>query len=319
MNYYNISVIIPVYNGEAVIARAVDSVLKQGLKNIQIIIVNDGSTDGTKHICESLQLNNPKILFLSQNNQGVSAARNLGLKNAEGKYVIFLDADDQLEKDFCEKMLKKIESEKADLVICGYNVICENEKYEWKPSGFWNHKQLDSKKEIIDKLIQFGGINMLWNKMFVKEKINQEFNLKENMGEDLEFVANYLDGVEKISVVDSCLYNYTGDNKSSLTHVIDISPQILLYEYNNILHIIKHLSLNLEKFKDRLVFRTCDQFYNPKYSEFLKKWKYFRKMDGFIDLVNCYQPSKKIYKIIAFLIKNNYPFLVYILLKCKNI
>ena len=315
MDYYNVSVIIPVYNGEKAIGNAITSVLKQNMEGIQIVIVNDGSTDKTEKICKQLQPKNSNILFLSQKNKGVSSARNLGLKNAKGKYVVYLDADDQLEENFCRVMFYQMEEKKADLAVCGFNNVFDNEKRQWLPHSLKNQTNTE---EIIEVLIQTGGINMLWNKMYVRKKIKQKFNVEENMGEDLEFIANYLDDVKKIVFVNKCLYNYTSDNLNSLTHVVDVSPKILLYEYRSILHIALSASLNLEQFKDRLIFRSCDQFYDKSYSKFLKKWKKFRMLDGFSELIKSYQASKKVYRIIAIFIKKNFPLPVFILLKIKN-
>lgn len=115
---YKLSVIIPAYNGEKFLAETLDCVLSQTLKEVQIVIVNDGSTDSTADIIADYAKKHSNILALSQPNSGVSAARNNGIKNAEGEYLLFLDSDDVFTADSFELMCNKLDKTGADIAIC---------------------------------------------------------------------------------------------------------------------------------------------------------------------------------------------------------
>lgn len=113
-----VTVVICAYNSENTIAKCIKSVSNQSYKNLQILVVNDGSTDNTLNVCEELVKRDPRIIVVNQSNSGVSAARNKGLVNATGYYVTFVDGDDYLENDHIEKLISRADGNK--LVITGY-------------------------------------------------------------------------------------------------------------------------------------------------------------------------------------------------------
>ena len=116
---YKVSVIIPVYNAEKTIKKAIDSVLAQSMNNIQIVVINDGSTDSTLNILQSYaDLKNLKLI--NQKNAGVSTARNNGIKNADGEFLFFLDSDDWLDPYLLEMMINYAEKNNLDLVACSH-------------------------------------------------------------------------------------------------------------------------------------------------------------------------------------------------------
>lgn len=115
-----VSIIVPVYNAQESLETCVKSILMQSYKNYEIILIDDGSTDNSLSICESLKKKSDKITVLSQNNSGVSAARNNGIKKSKGEYLLFIDADDVVEKTMLETLMKKSEN---DIVISGFKVI----------------------------------------------------------------------------------------------------------------------------------------------------------------------------------------------------
>lgn len=118
-----ISIIIPAYNAECEILRCLKSLLDQTYRNLEILVIDDGSTDTTYSIVKGVSLKDNRVKVFTQKNSGVSAARNLGIKKMHGKYVTFTDADDYVQKDYIEKMADYIDH--YDLVICGYNMIRE--------------------------------------------------------------------------------------------------------------------------------------------------------------------------------------------------
>lgn len=114
-----VSIIIPIYNTGKFLEEAIDSVLNQTLPNIEIILVNDGSTDNSHEICESKRKKDARIIYLKQKNQGVSIARNNGLSKASGEYIYFMDSDDSIDDKFIELSYKAAKSKNKDLIIIG--------------------------------------------------------------------------------------------------------------------------------------------------------------------------------------------------------
>ena len=101
-----VSIIVPIYNTRHMVERCLDSLIQQTYKNIEILLVDDGSTDGSGEICKVYKKNNEKISYIYQENQGVSKARNTGLQYATGKYITFVDSDDYVRKNFVEILVK---------------------------------------------------------------------------------------------------------------------------------------------------------------------------------------------------------------------
>ena len=118
-----VSIIVPVYNAEKYLQECVESVLCQTLSDIELILVDDGSSDGSKELCDELAKNHSGtcLRVIHQANSGVSAARNAGIRAAEGEFLLFTDSDDYVEPDYLEKMAALQENSDADLVLCGYH------------------------------------------------------------------------------------------------------------------------------------------------------------------------------------------------------
>ena len=207
-----VTVIMPVYNGEKRCEQAIRSVLNQSYKKIELIIINDGSTDRTAEIVKNISDEDERIVFINQKNGGVSNARNTGLKAASGEFIAFVDADDYMSRLFIEKLLGLILSEKTDLAMCGYKNIYAN--------GSQSIRHVESGKNmqtILENNLKLNWINILWNKIYRKEYITHFFNTNKSMGEDLEFNIKYFLNIDSISVIDEPLYEYTHDSVGSLT------------------------------------------------------------------------------------------------------
>lgn len=212
----DISIIVPAYNSECTIQKCLISLMQQSMKNIEIIVINDGSTDHTIEICKKMQENDERIKVITQENKGVSSARNQGLACASGKYVMFVDSDDNVVPEFCSVMYAAIEHNKSDLAICGY--------YECDKSGQSERLPLNgddrvgySFDELFVKTINNGMMNVPWNKIFNRKKINHQFNEKRTIGEDLEFNLQYLRSCNNLIIVNLPLYYYDISSEGSLT------------------------------------------------------------------------------------------------------
>ncbi len=211
----DISVIIPAYNTEKYIAKCLDSILAQEINNMEVIVIDDGSTDNTYQIVKQYSCKYPEIKLFKQKNLKISAARNNGLKKASGKYVIFIDSDDYLEKNMFKQMYTRIEEDNSDLCICGINKLFTNRKEIEVESCLKNSDDI-----IADYLIKHKEMDVgIWNKMFRKKIIDNNNICFENghFFEDTLFVFKYICHINKISFIEKPLYNLLkrGDSVST--------------------------------------------------------------------------------------------------------
>lgn len=201
-----ISIIVPVYNAEKYLERCILSVLNQSYCNFELILVDDGSTDDSKKICEAYAQKDDRIIVIAQKNSGVSSARNCGLRYATGEYISFLDADDFLEKDFCKLMEGKMSCD-ISLVICGVKFIYSDhiDTSQWQMNTYFDYNDLP---EAMLQLRKNGMLYASWNKLYRRENINFHFIEDMTFAEDSCFVLQYLSKCNKIAVISEPLYNY---------------------------------------------------------------------------------------------------------------
>lgn len=194
-----ISIVVPLYNKEKYIENCLTSLLLQNYKNIEIIVIDDGSTDSSSDICFSLIQNTSKIIYKKTKNKGCSSARNEGIELATGKYITFVDADDSVYKNIYVDMIDKINEDSSDLVVCGIEIETEKRKYTIK----------NLKNDLFENAPEI--INSPWNKIF-KLDIIKENNLKfkedSHWAEDLNFIFKYVVLSKKISFINKILYRY---------------------------------------------------------------------------------------------------------------
>ena len=200
-----LSIIVPVYNTAKQLRRCLDSIVPQLNNKVEVILVNDGSTDNSKDIiCDYIDHYNQFRLY-DKPNEVVSAARNIGLKVASGKYVTFLDSDDYVEPDYMRKIIEnihKMEQDELDLMIFGfYRKVGENYRVNLP----------DAKGNIIKEIFT-QKYNAPWNKIFKKSLIDAyelEFPVSMKTSEDFLFLLDYVQNTCKIGVADECcIYNY---------------------------------------------------------------------------------------------------------------
>ncbi len=251
-----VSIIMPVYNSEKTLKRAIGSLCAQTNNNIEIIVVDDHSTDNTITIATSIANNDDRVKVLKNNKKGVSSARNLGLDIAQGTYVMFLDSDDEFKNNSTEKMLSLIEKNNVDLAICNYETVKVDDAYlneKYSSHGLKDKKDY-LKEDILNKHSLYYGA--IWNKIF-KLSIIKENNIrfKENisLGEDTVFDCEYYKYVEKIFVTEDILYRYYINGDFSLTKQSDeIQKWLYLKEmYSYYLDLLKENSL-LEEYREQV-------------------------------------------------------------------
>ena len=216
-----ISVIVPIYNGEKWIRECLEMIITQTFKDFELIIIDDGSTDDSNQICKEYARTDDRIKLITKKNGGTWAARNRGIDESSGKYIIFLDCDDWYENTLFEKMYENIKESDVDLVISGQTNIFVNKNGEIVRRTTVLPKELYFKTndEILENYIHLRKEaigDTLWNKIY-KAEIIKKYNLKfENYkrGEDTIFNANYYQHIDKCRVISEALYNYRIENEN---------------------------------------------------------------------------------------------------------
>lgn len=236
-----LSVVVAAYNVENYISKCFDSILKQTYSNLEVIVVDDGSADGTLKVCDAYSKKDKRIKVIHQDNQGVSAARNLGLSTASGSFVTFLDADDFIHEQMYEKLINAIKTNNADIAMCGYQHAYENSD-EVKVINEVNLKKLEQEK-IYEYLLKVGQsenkgevktdniIGSVCRAVYSKEILKGIKFEYIPICEDMAFIIDVFDKNPKISVVDEPLYNYL-QRQSSVVHTYNdkkIKNKILAY------------------------------------------------------------------------------------------
>lgn len=213
-----ISIIIPVFNAEQFVGDCLKSVLNQTHPDIQVIAVDDGSTDGSLQICEEIAARNEKVHVITQKNQGVSAARNAGLYAANGKYVVFVDSDDWIEPGLCSALLETAEKGDPDLVISGVSYFHSGEKSDFSslPDAAADFL-LEFFQPAFDELFRKGLINPPFNKLYKKSLIRRCFDKQVSLGEDLLFNLDYLKNCKTITTLPKSFYHYRIGRQNTLS------------------------------------------------------------------------------------------------------
>ena len=225
-----ITIIIPMYNAKLYIKKCVESIIQQTYSNIEIIIVDDGSTDGSETLCDELVQKDSRIHVIHKPNGGVSSARNRGLEVAKGENVMFVDADDYLKPDLCDKLLAKIEE--ADLIIGGYEQVTKAGSIMCciQDSVIDLRENLD---EYFEEVFEKNAFNSPFAKLYKKEILRkQKFQEDIALGEDFLFNLEYMRKCYKVAVVNTAGYIYNCLNENSATKKFresDFSSIVLHY------------------------------------------------------------------------------------------
>ena len=240
----DISIIIPVYNGENSISISLDSLLQQTYSNFEVIIIDDGSQDNTYKVIEEYSNKDIRFKYMYQENAGVAMARNKGLELATGTYICFLDADDYYDNTFLEKMYSTIIKTNTDVCYCGYNIVTPIQTTK-KISRF---KQGDILKDYI-----LGTISIHTTGWMIKEELLQKnrivFSKGVSWGEDFEFFCEVLAKTNKISCVKEHLTNYRYDFSEDQLSAFTIDK--IDKDYDSIKRIQKNRVINKNEKIDR--------------------------------------------------------------------
>lgn len=206
----DISIIVPIYNAEKYLNKCIDSLVNQTKKELEFILVNDGSTDSSEDIIKSYK--DKRIKYFKNKNQGIGKTRNFGIDKATGKYLMFLDSDDYLDINACEKLYNKAIKEKSDLVVFDFYRVEETLK-EVTINNFKSSSLKENPNLLLD--INLGPCNKLIKRELI-DKNNTRFN-EELKYEDTPFVTEIIKNANKISKLNEYLHYYVIHSNSETT------------------------------------------------------------------------------------------------------
>lgn len=229
---YLISVIVPVYNVASYVEKSVSSILEQTYKNLEIILIDDGSTDGSSEICDNLKNKDLRIKVFHQENQGVSSARNLGLKMCTGDFIGFVDSDDIIQPIMYESLLNYLLNYHVDLVVSSYIYRYGDSRTDTVIDQEFDGV-LYSDEALYEILQPYGYRGYLVTKLFRADVIKSPslllFNEQLKMMEDLDFVIHYLQRVKMVVFINESYYYYLM-RKESAIHTLSNEEYIRSFE-----------------------------------------------------------------------------------------
>jgi glycosyltransferase involved in cell wall biosynthesis len=245
-----LSIIVPVYNAEKHLKECLCSIINQTLKEIQIIIINDGSSDNSKEIILDYVSKDDRILFIDSTNEGVSAARNKGIAQASGKYLGFVDADDYLDERMYQQLFEITEGQQAPMAICNAIQVANKQPFrkrlQLKNDCFF----VSDKKKVMLDFLSFKYDSANWNKIYLSDiirKNNLKFHKQLSIWEDLLFNLQFVIYTNKIVVLEEGLYYYRIHPTSVIAaSKLSVSEQYNLF-YKSYLSFCNKNSLHLEK------------------------------------------------------------------------
>ncbi len=259
------SVIIPVYNSEKTIKRCVESIVLQNRADVELIIINDGSTDETESICNQLKTQHSNIIYIHKENGGVSSSRNVGLSVATGEFVMFVDSDDYLDNGCFDAIDKYIQGG-ADYYQFGFSIVENGVTKEVRVPSDCVASTLTDKEAFISEGIIKRSINSPWAKLFRREIINEN-NLRFcedlSIGEDLTFVFTFLLSARKIEGIAYKIYFADIGNGESLSRKYreGLSEQLICV-YNNMIEALNKTKTESSRINESLSWL----FYRNAYS-----------------------------------------------------
>lgn len=235
-----ISVIVPVYKVEKYLRRCIDSILAQTYENIEVLLIDDGSPDQSGSICDDYQAKDSRVRVFHKENGGVSSSRNLGLREAKGDYIGFVDADDYISPEMYQSLLNLIEQNNADIAICGYQKEIDKDKFE----PYWKDKvqiSLDQNEMISNLLTNHyytcAVCSMLFRKSFIS---NIAFDERIKHNEDLLYIYEAMKLAEKAMYISEPYYYYCTTDGSATTSGFSDAMMDVVYVSEYILEDIKN-------------------------------------------------------------------------------
>lgn len=267
-----VSVIIPIYNAESYLKTCIESVLSQTFTNFELLLINDGSTDNSKQICEEYASKDKRIQVISKENGGVSNTRNVGLEKARGHWINFIDSDDRVNESYLENLYNETTSDDNVLILQGINYYNDKlEKTEQLPNITLKENAISQAFQTL-KIYNFGyPVSKLYNRAVI-EKNHLRFNENISFWEDLLFMCEYIYQINTIKFIEGANYNYFL-KKTGLTYSYQ-NYQSEYALYKEYVKILDKIFLKTEASKDdmtelydtvsKVLFRTAQRMYDKR-------------------------------------------------------
>lgn len=229
-----VSIIVPVYQSAKHLERAVLSVLAQTYRPIEVLLVDDGSTDKSGIICERLAKKYKEVSVWHREHLGVSAARNYGISKAKGKYIQFLDADDEALPNMTECLVSTLQRSNAYMAVCGYEVVNqETVRQESLQEIPYSSKGFSTEK--LYEIVKYNLLSVTWNKLYIRERIKHLYDENLILCEDSVFCTGYFIDNPKMAVCPEVLYRYhvsDGNNRLRGERILGYDGIKKYYAYN---------------------------------------------------------------------------------------
>ena len=277
-----ISVIVPVYNTEKYLERCLESIISQSLKEIEIIIINDGSTDKSLELIKKFEITDKRLKIINKKNEGPSIARNIGIENSKGEYIIQIDSDDWIEQDYLKDIYSYAKKDSLDIVITDFYLDYDDSFFNYTKDIKLEDNQILCNEKYLQKFLRGEGYPCVLNKLFrsdLYKKTNIKYPIGICLGEDLVTVAQLIEKAKKIGKINKAYLHYI-QNPNSITKngklkkVNDLF--FVLYEVKN------RLKNSIEeKFLDGLIINNLGGIF---YSENFMK-DYCKEANKFLDIV----------------------------------
>lgn len=203
-----VSIIIPVYNDSVYLVNCIDSVLNQSYQDLDILLIDDGSTDGSGDLCDRYARKDSRVRVIHQKNEGVAEARNIGIREADGEYIGFVDSDDVIHQDMFARLINVAEDSRADLVFCDFVRFFTD-----TPDGFSDCQPETagveiSKEQAFISLSKLDAGYYIWKGLYKKELARKYLFWKGKQGEDIYWLPRIMDTAERIVWLHQVLYAY---------------------------------------------------------------------------------------------------------------
>lgn len=330
-----ISIIVPIYNAEKYLKRCLDSILNQSYQNIEIILINDASTDRCDEICEQYSKQYSQIKYLKNSNQGVSESRNIGIEIASGSYITFVDSDDYIEKDHIETLVEDVYIYKSDVIVGNYRMknekninIANGNNYNYKNIIFPNN---ESKLKLLQEFNNGKVSCYVWRLLVKREKLDK-FDKNIKFWEDKLFYIKLLLNINSIYFEKKITYNYFRNNESCTMKKSNVIGKIqdIIKVNNEILEILKCNGITAQNLESDISKKNLEAIlyfilkiyeYNVEDKHELKLLLESGEMKNFLLKINKNTLNNS-QKVKYFLIKSSNTFLIYLYYivkaKCKN-
>jgi len=336
-----VSIIVPVYNSQEYLSRCLESAIDQSYKNIEILLINDGSTDNSGKICDGHAISDNRIRVIHTKNNGPAAARNIGIDNSKGEFIFFLDSDDSIEKNAIHLLIENYQQTKADIIIGDFDKMKDDVITNSEHNTYFTNSKLLTKQDIVDyircylkKPNRFPLFVYSWGRLF-KSSIIKNNNILFATGlrtfEDVVFNFDYLDYTNEIFFAKEVVYHHSiHDNYASTAMRLLDDPEIL-FGYPKALiktyHFLRHYCFD-DAIKKEIghayvcytiiqLVRTCGQINNSNKNGIYKFVKNKINNPTLRNNLQFYTPSGDDSKILPILMKLKLTWLIIWVCKYK--